>query len=1276
MIASASSASGGYSDKIIAEDDLVFLGNGVNGVDCFDAGSGTQPSLLSSVDTPGEVKKLAYANKLLAIADGVAGITVIDFSDPGSPILLGTHETPSPAISVALGGGIAFAGLEDGTIISMDARQGYPIDQVSFAEADNKREVEDLVFFDGVLYAIIDAPWYWTWGSWRSYLKALPCKSGIFHDITGQLHSGNFSIDCFGYRPYRAGRRLFVGEDYVYVQDIQGFNYISLVKSNRIEAQKHQTASIGWRRLSANGSGLILSAEAATYWRSGDISLYTVKSDGSFLRPGGYLENFEATFPTPGDARDVAVYNGLAYVADGSQGLQVLAYRSYETGDVPPELEVRSNDLNGSAEEGSTFVLRAVVSDDIQVKNVDFWINDELIKVDGGYPFSLAYKVPLLTEATEFSAQIIARDTGGNEVRSETLTFFISEDATPPVVAAIYPSDDSVVRANDPVLVLFSEDLDPDTVADGLIFENLAALGTSIPLLDLEYDDTLFGIRATLPDYIAPGQYRLSVKDSITDLAGNHLGASKTRYLHGPSEVHGTVWFDSDHDGKRLDNESLLEGWSVFLDLDFNGEFSEGEPITTSDASGAYSFIDLLPGSYSVNERIPHQWLQTFPGNALGGELDPTRAFDLGGLMPFYNSNLEGEFPHFIDGSSNHWAIIQTSTSSFQYQYGISDHLIRKYSPGGKVLHEENLQFSHSDSWNTTPGVMLAQLGHNEPIAYLAGISDNDWTNFNSNLLESIVFNLPNRENNETYDLPIAYSLSQENSRTIGISKVDANSSVIYLRSQPGKDGDLYLATVFDGSLQIGNRTISESRDNNYSLLLARIDENLALDFTTQVEISTDLFNASRIEGLNLDIQFATNSKSIFKFKSILSGYDPVLGRWNYNMDNESVYLVDKEGSVVEHFETNGSLSRASLTEIAQLGFLTGWSAYTEENASGSLKLKAIRFSNQGDILNDISLSEENNEFLFQYSDLNGNVMHVLNPETIDGTTVHEIQSLSPSNPQIDKLVKVEKTGFSYDYYHNQVNSGFALVPSADLETLWFFDNHYSAYNQSSNEHLIKVTSSNNSDRLSLGSQTSYTQFGSYFGKISEDGKVHLGKIIDFSANPGIASYLSPIVPLFDDEGAWIFAYLDNTDGNYWEGREKGEKTDFVEIGPSLIEFSGGTQVAIRIGGPAAENHMIDLPVAESIIGVDFGNALPLDERKSVTRFGGSQDDQVRNLSTDYAGNLFLAGSINGRGDYEGEPLSGSQNDAILSKYAPGGQLLWSLRFGGNADDLAHDARR
>ena len=91
------------------------------------------------------------------------------------------------------------------------------------------------------------------------------------------------------------------------------------------------------------------------------------------------------------------MYNGLAYVADGYSGLQVVSYRSYEIGSVPPELEVRANDLNGSVEEGSVFFLRAIVFDDIQVKNVEFWINGQLVKTDGGFPFSLQYRVPLLS---------------------------------------------------------------------------------------------------------------------------------------------------------------------------------------------------------------------------------------------------------------------------------------------------------------------------------------------------------------------------------------------------------------------------------------------------------------------------------------------------------------------------------------------------------------------------------------------------------------------------------------------------------------------------------------------------------------------------------------------------------------------------------------------------------------------------------------------------------------------------------------------------------------
>ena len=163
----------------------------------------------------------------------------------------------------------------------------------------------------------------------------------------------------------------------------------------------------------ANGSGLALSVEALTSFGMADSSLYTVDSNGTFLRDGGYLENFEATFRTLGDAQDVSIYNGLAYVADGYEGLQVINYRAYEHqgGDPPQILSIHSNDQNGIVEESSLFTLSATVSDNVQVKYVEFWVDGNLTKTDGSYPFSIDYLAPRLADEQNFTTQIKVFDT-------------------------------------------------------------------------------------------------------------------------------------------------------------------------------------------------------------------------------------------------------------------------------------------------------------------------------------------------------------------------------------------------------------------------------------------------------------------------------------------------------------------------------------------------------------------------------------------------------------------------------------------------------------------------------------------------------------------------------------------------------------------------------------------------------------------------------------------------------------------------------------------------
>ena len=436
ILASAESSSDGFSDKIITENGLAFLGNGLDGVDCFDIESGIQPLLLSSVKTSGKVKGLSYEHPILAVAEAHNGVSLIDFSDPASPVLLKTHQTSYAANCVALSGGILFIGMHNGEVISIDTQQGYEIDRISFKEEDKYRSVDDIFFYNGRLYILVDAPDYRTWGSYRSFFYSTGTKNGLF-EKTDTPPDGQVQHNLFGYRPYKAGRRFFIADDYAYISYIEGFNYIpSLLQS--VDPSNNDTASIGWRRFIGNGSGLALSVEAATSGNPGNLSIYTVKEDGSFLNPGGYLENFETTLSTPGDARDVAVYNGLAYVADGFSGLQVVSYRSYEIGNTPPELEVRANDSLGLVEEGTTFFVRAITYDDIQVKNVEFFINGERVKVDGGYPFTLSYEVPLLSSGeSNFTLEVIAHDTGGNFSSSGSVTYQIAEDVTPPRVLTI-----------------------------------------------------------------------------------------------------------------------------------------------------------------------------------------------------------------------------------------------------------------------------------------------------------------------------------------------------------------------------------------------------------------------------------------------------------------------------------------------------------------------------------------------------------------------------------------------------------------------------------------------------------------------------------------------------------------------------------------------------------------------------------------------------------------------------------------------------------------------
>jgi len=80
-----------------------------------------------------------------------------------------------------------------------------------------------------------------------------------------------------------------------------------------------------------------------------------------------------------------------------------------------------------------------------------------------------------------------------------------------------------------------------------------------------------------------------------------------------PGEINGYKWHDLNGNGVFDSDESSIEGWTIYLDSNENGQLDDGELSTVTDANGFYSFTDLQFGHYNVAEANEPRWTQTYP---------------------------------------------------------------------------------------------------------------------------------------------------------------------------------------------------------------------------------------------------------------------------------------------------------------------------------------------------------------------------------------------------------------------------------------------------------------------------------------------------------------------------------------------------------------------------------------------------------------------------------------------------------------------------------------
>jgi hypothetical protein len=410
----------GSAVDVCANNDYVAVANADVGVSVFNVFNGMDPVIVAQVNTPGSASRVACADSRIAVADGSSGVAIIDIGDPPNAGILRQISLNSPARSVVAGGGVAYVGTAGGKVVAVDLTTGAILE-----ETDAGNTVPDLAIEGDLLFVLTDKQLQ-VYGLLPSFPEFL--TSAATADV--------------GRDGLTKSKRLFVGGGIAYATAFPGYETFDVSSPlsgiNRL-GRMRASGPNSFKQIVANGSGLGIVAVGVAPREDGTqhISLYDV-SDPTVTNA------FLTTFETPGIARSVTIYNGLAYVAGSEGGMQVVNYLPYDTLGVPPTISLSANVALGSAEEGQPVRITANVADDVQVRNVEFYLDGILVATDGNFPFEYRFTAPLRRDQPSFTLSARASDTGGNATWTDDIEFILTEDATPPEVVRVLPRRNAI----------------------------------------------------------------------------------------------------------------------------------------------------------------------------------------------------------------------------------------------------------------------------------------------------------------------------------------------------------------------------------------------------------------------------------------------------------------------------------------------------------------------------------------------------------------------------------------------------------------------------------------------------------------------------------------------------------------------------------------------------------------------------------------------------------------------------------------------------------------
>jgi hypothetical protein len=479
------------------QSQTAYVATGSHGLAIVDVSQFDTPILQGQLDLSGDSQDVAADARLgiAAVAAGSAGLHLIDVSDAATPQLLRTVN--AQATQVDAFDGVAYAATEN-QLVSVDLFTGEVLQRFALPGA-------------GAVTGLARE---------ADRLYGYRIGSGTFFVL--QVEAGNIQLlGQLGVAPPANVSRLGVaaGNGVAYLIG-GGLRTVDVSDPTKPVLLADAQANFTAHGLALNGSAIALTVADVLGVGLLDVSDPT-DTDAAIT-----------TFDTPGSASAVAIGLGIAFVADGRGGLQVLNYLPFDGQRQPPQVTIDAGALDADPDapgvqviQGDSIPLRVAVTDDVQVRNVEYLVNGAVVRNDVSFPFDFAV-VAAGSAGASLTIQVRATDTGGNQAVSDPLVVNLVPDTVAPQIVQITPANGAqTAHGVRRVMVQFNEPLAGSTVtAANFTLRN--GQGEVVAPIDVQLRA---GDRTVQLGYdpLPGGDYSLTINAAaVTDRAGNPLDAA------------------------------------------------------------------------------------------------------------------------------------------------------------------------------------------------------------------------------------------------------------------------------------------------------------------------------------------------------------------------------------------------------------------------------------------------------------------------------------------------------------------------------------------------------------------------------------------------------------------------------------------------------------------------------------------------------------------------------------------------------------------------------